>query len=102
VRFKIEDEPEERFAAQAPPPVKVEIKDEPMENPFDAPIAANPLVSFAYGPTPRTFGISATAAAGDAARKQLTYARNGNTNSTMVSVAGSRVEFGGNAIGQWT
>jgi hypothetical protein len=102
VRFKIDDEPEEVFAKLPPPPVKVEIKDEPGENPQAAivPVAPNPLVSYAYHSTPRTFGISSTAAAGGTA-KQLTYATNGSTNSTMASVAGAKAEFGGSQ-GQWT
>lgn len=103
VRFKIDDEPEEVFAKQPLPPVKVEIKDEPGENQqaIDVPITPNPLVSYTYHTTPRTFGISGTAAAGSAANKQLTYASNGSTNSTMVSVDGARGEFGASQ-GQWT
>jgi hypothetical protein len=103
VRFKVEDEPEEVFAKLPPPPVKVEIKDDPGENNLggDVPIAPNPLVSYRYGSTPRTFGISSTAAAGAAANKQLTFAPDGWSSSTMVSVAGARAELGG-AQGKWT
>ena len=103
VRFKIDDEPEERFAKLPPPPVTVDIKDEAGENNparVDTPIAAAPLVGYAYNTTPRTFGISSTGAAGKSAFKKLTYERNGFTNSTMVSVNGARAEFGG-AQGVW-
>ncbi len=102
VRFKIEDEPEERFARLPPPPVTVDIKDEPGENNGpEMAIAAAPLVSYSLASPPKTFGISGTATAGATRPKQLTYSRIGDTNTTVVSVNGGNAEFGGTQ-GKWT
>ncbi len=101
-RYKIEDEPEVRFAKQALPPVKVEIKDEPGENgPAAVQIAAAPLVRYNVSEPPMSFGIVCTDAAAGARFKKLTFDAAGNTNSTMVSVNGGKAEFGGFG-GKWT
>lgn len=99
-RYKIEDEPEERLVKAAP--VKVDIKDEPADNgPAAVEIAANPLVRYDVSEPPMSFGITCTEAAGAAKLKRLTYDQAGRTNSTMVSVSGGKVEFGG-FQGKWT
>ncbi len=102
-RFTIEDEPEERVGNARLQPVKVEIKDEPAENTGGpgASIGTTPFVSYMYNFNPSRFGITGTAAAGPAAFKQITFSRNGSTNTTVISVDGSNMEFGG-FRGKWS
>lgn len=101
-RYKIDDEPEERFGKPKLPPVKVEIKDEPGEKGAEAvPIAAAPLVSYALSNPPMAFGISCTDAAGAARFKKLTFDANGTSNTTLVSMNGGKAEFGAGQ-GKWT
>ncbi|MCC6419752.1 MAG: zinc ribbon domain-containing protein [Gemmataceae bacterium] len=99
VKHHIQDEPEERTRPAAPQPVKVEIRDDTPEGAPGAaavlaPVDRVPRVVYAYGPNAR-FGVTATQTG-----KRLTYGANGNTNNTVVRVAGRDVGFGA-APGRW-
>lgn len=98
-KVQIDDEPEERLTKAGP--VKVEIKDEP-DNAGAAPIATdqNPLVGYTLNNAQRSFGISTTASAGTAANKLLTYAVDGQTNSTVMWIDNFAGPVGN--FGRWT
>ena len=90
-RYKIEDEPEEVFAKQPLPPVKVEIKDEPGDNaPLHRADRADPAGALSGLRT--ADGVRHRLHRGRRCRanKLLTFSRNGSTNSTMVSVSGGK------------
>lgn len=97
VLFRIEDDPDERKALP-PPPVKVEIKDEPGEEPGPAggevPIDPTPLVNILPHNSHGKFGVMTTGAAGAAANKRLTYSRDGATSNTVLRVDGRTISFG--------
>jgi hypothetical protein len=95
---KIEDDPDEKGTA----PVKFEIKDEPPEvvGGDNIPVDPNPLVRFLRNENPQTlrnFGVVTSKAAGG---KQLTFAADGSTNTTVVSIDGATQEFGNAATGK--
>ena len=103
-RVTIKDEPEERFEKQPELPVKWTHNIQPPENNVPmklAPIAKDPLVSYTLTDPPTEFGVGINAAAGAAGGKSLTFMRNGTTNSTVVSVNGSKLQLGAKK-GSWT
>jgi hypothetical protein len=89
-RFKIDDEPEERFgkAAEKAQGVKFEIKDEPPENAGGGAaveIEKTPLVRFQVSPQ-QEFGLSTVERKGQG--KRLTFSPDGGSNNTVLSVNG--------------
>ncbi len=89
-KFKIDDEPEERFgkAAEKPAGVKFEIKDEPPENGpggVAAEIDKTPRVQFAVS-REMEFGLSTVERNGQG--KRLSYSPDGASNNTVLSVNG--------------
>jgi hypothetical protein len=109
VKFKIDDEPEERTGEVKLPPAQVTIKDEPEEvQPGAAlnstiPLDPKPRLIYKYGPNSR-FGITAVAdRQGRPLGKRLTYsdpgvAPDGGTSNTLVKVNGALHEFGENSF----
>ena len=112
VEAKIEDEPEEVINKERPvnvsikddpeiPNVKVDIKDEMTEGPDGIKIDPRPIVNFRSNAQPTTltsFGIVTTPVEGPG--KKLTYAEDGSTNSTVVSIDGKTQQFGNAVTGR--
>ena len=106
VKFKIDDEPEERIKEVKLPPAQVTIKDEPEEMQagaapgMKAPLDPTPRVIYQYGQN-MCFGITALAdRQGRPLHKRLTYAPNGATSNTRIMVNGIDGEYG-EPSGRW-
>jgi hypothetical protein len=93
VKFKIEDEPEERTGLA---PVKYEIKDEPpeitpMQGGKAAPVDPTVRLRYAFGQNKRWGVVDAITG------KKLTFAENGDTNTTILRLNGASQIFGAGA-----
>ena len=111
VDYKIEDEPEENVPKPAVP-VKVEIRDEPADiiSGYDGfPIDPQPLVTFMHNngkwynnnrPSSSNFGVSTLPAGGAGTGKRLTYAVDGSSNYTLVSINSAMQAFGNTITGK--